>query len=319
MRSLVDTLGIELPVLQAGMGGGIDGHALAAAVSEAGGLGTIGTLDPPRLRKELGRARRLTGKPVAVNILLPFARAEHWAVAEEADVVITFWGAPVRRTRGVWLHQCGDVREAKAARAAGADAIIAQGVEAGGHVRGDEAALELLERMRRALPGCPVIVAGGVARAADVRRALEAGASGVAAGTRFLLSEESRAHPEYKRRLLAADRTVLTDLFGLGWPAKHRVIANAATERWLRADGRSPQAVRLAHRVSAPVIRRLPLSLGGRLAAAQNVRLPLFGPSAPVAGSQDGMADVAPLYAGETVAEIDELRPAAELVRELAG
>jgi nitronate monooxygenase len=192
-------------------------------------------------------------------------------------------------------------------------------VEAGGHVRGDEVALDLLERTRRALPGCPVIVAGGVARAADVRRALEAGASGVAAGTRFLLSEESRAHPEYKRRLLAADRTVLTDLFGLGWPAKHRVIANAATERWLRADGLSPKAVRLAHRVSAPAIRRLPLSLGARLSAAQSVRLPLFGPSAPVAGSEAGMADVAPLYAGETVAKIDEVRPAAELVRELAG
>ncbi len=89
--SLLDTLGLELPVLQAGMGGGIDGHELAAAVSEAGGLGTIGTLDPENLRKELARARRLTGKPLAVNLLLPFARDAHWAVAQEADVVITFW------------------------------------------------------------------------------------------------------------------------------------------------------------------------------------------------------------------------------------
>jgi NAD(P)H-dependent flavin oxidoreductase YrpB (nitropropane dioxygenase family) len=317
--SLLDTLGVELPVFQAGMGGGIDGHRLAAAVSEAGGLGTIGTLDPARLRKELGRARQLTAKPLAVNILLPFARAEHWAVAEEADAVVTFWGQPTRRTRGVWLHQCGDVAEAKAARAAGADAVIAQGVEAGGHVRGHVRALDLLEQMRRALPNCPVIVAGGIAGAEDVRRALEAGASGVAAGTRFLLSDESRAHPDYKRRLLSEQDTVLTDLFGLGWPARHRVVANAATERWLREDGRAPRAVTLAHRLSAPVISRVPLRFGSRFAGAQNVRVPLFGPSAPVVGSEDGMVDVAPLYAGETVARIVEIRPAGDLVRELAG
>jgi nitronate monooxygenase len=301
------------------MGGGIDGHRLAAAVSEAGGLGTVGMLDPARLGKELTRARQLTGKPLAVNVLLPFARSQHWEVAEEADAVITFWGRPRRRTRGVWLHQCGDLDEVRAARAAGADAVIAQGVEAGGHVRGHEAALELLERIRRALPDYPVIVAGGIARPEDVRRALEAGASAVAAGTRFLLSDESHAHPEYKRRLLSARHTVLTDLFGLGWPARHRVIANAATERWLRENGRAPQAVRLAHRLSAPGIRRLPLSFGSRLSGAQTVRLPLFGPSAPLATSEAKMVDVAPLYAGETVARIDEIRPAGELVRELAG
>jgi NAD(P)H-dependent flavin oxidoreductase YrpB (nitropropane dioxygenase family) len=317
--SFLDTLGVELPVLQAGMGGGIDGHELAAAVSEAGGLGTIGILDPPRLHKELERARQLTGKPIAVNLLLPFARDEHWAVAEDADAVITFSGRPERRTRGVWLHQCGDLAEAKEARAAGADAIIVQGVEAGGHVRGHEPAFDLLDRMRRALPSCPLILAGGIARADDVRQALEAGATAVLAGTRFVLSEESRAHPEYKRRLLSAQDTVLTELFGLGWPAKHRVIANAATKRWLREDGGLPLSVKVAHRVSAPVLSRFPLSVASRFAGAQNVRLPLFGPSAPIVSSPDAMVDVAPLYAGETVARIAEIRPAGDLVRELAG
>ncbi len=162
-------------------------------------------------------------------------------------------------------------------------------------------------------------MAGGIAGAEDARRALDAGASAVAAGTRFLLSHESRAHPEYKRRLLSAQETVLTDLFGLGWPAQHRVIANAATRRWLGPDGRAPGAVRLAHRLAAPGIRRLPLSFGSRLSGAQNVRLPLFGPSAPIATSEAKMVEVAPLYAGETVARIDALRPAGELVRELAG
>jgi NAD(P)H-dependent flavin oxidoreductase YrpB (nitropropane dioxygenase family) len=312
-------LAVELPILQAGMGGGIDGHELAAAVSEAGGLGTIGTLDPPRLRRELRRARELTGKPVAVNLLLPFARADHWEVAAEADAVVTFFGRPERRAPGTWIHQCGDVAEARAARAAGADALVVQGVEAGGHVRGDQPGLELLEQVRAAVPDCPLILAGGIATADDVRRALAAGASAALAGTRFLLAEESRAHPEYKRRLLAADRTVLTDLFGLGWPARHRVVPNAATERWLGSEGHAPELVRTAHRLTAPLVRRLPLGAAARLAGAQNVRLPLFGPSAPLVGSPARMIDVAPLYAGETVARIDAVRPAGELVRELAA
>ena len=174
MDSLLERLRVERPVLQAGMGGGIDGHALAAAVSEAGGLGTIGTFDPRRQRTELSRARDLTGKPVAINILLPFARPEHWEVAAEADAVVTFWGPPRRRTPGVWLHQCGSVSEAQAARAAGADAVIAQGVEAGGHVRGTRAGLELLSEIRAALPGYPVILSGGIATRADVEHALPA-------------------------------------------------------------------------------------------------------------------------------------------------
>jgi nitronate monooxygenase len=83
---------------------------------------------------------------------------------------------------------------------------------------------------RAALPAAyPLLFAGGVAERADVRTALEAGAVAAVAGTRFLLSEESRAHPEYRRRLLGAEETILTELFGAGWPAPHRVIANAAT------------------------------------------------------------------------------------------
>src|SRR5436305_9626910 len=123
------------------MGGGIAGAMLAAAVSEAGGLGTIGIMGAPRLARELTRARGLTDRPLAINLLLPFTREEHWDVARKADAVVTFWGTPVRRSAGVWIHQCGSVAEAHAARAAGADAVIAQGGEAGGHVRGPVPAL----------------------------------------------------------------------------------------------------------------------------------------------------------------------------------
>src|SRR5688500_3594811 len=220
MNGLLERIGLELPIFQAGMGGGTAGHELAAAVSEAGGLGTIGILEPASLRRELDAARARTSKPIAVNLLLPFARRGHWEVAGDADMVVTFWGRPKRRTAGIWIHQAGSADEAMAAHAAGADAVIAQGVEAGGHVRGTVPALDLLERTRAALPGgYPVLLAGGVADAADVREALAAGAAGAVAGTRFLLSDESGAHPAYQRRLLEARETLLTELFGGGWPA----------------------------------------------------------------------------------------------------
>src|SRR5262249_40790595 len=151
----------------------------------------------------------------------------------------------------------GSVGEALGATAAGADGVIVQGVEAGGHVRGEVPALELLERVRAELPrDYPVLLAGGIAERSDVVRALDAGASAAVGGTRFLLSEESRAHPEYKRRLLEADQTLLTELFGAGWPAPHRVIANEATDHWLRGDPRGPALNRVLNRVLALGARR---------------------------------------------------------------
>ena len=98
MGTLLDRLGVEVPVIQAGMGGGLAMHELAAAVSEAGGLGTIGLLHPDGIRSEIAAARALTSRPVAVNLLLPFARGAHFEAAAEADELVTFWGKPVRRT-----------------------------------------------------------------------------------------------------------------------------------------------------------------------------------------------------------------------------
>src|SRR3954454_22035527 len=124
------------------MGGGLSRHALAAAVSEAGGRGTIAVNGADAIERELAAARGLTGHPLAVNLLLPFARRDWFEAAAAADVVVTFWGVPRRRTGGTWIHQCGSVAEARAAQAAGADAGIVQGVEAGGHVRGTTSGLE---------------------------------------------------------------------------------------------------------------------------------------------------------------------------------
>jgi nitronate monooxygenase len=321
VSELLERLGVEHPVVQAGMGGGLAGHELAAAVSGAGGLGTIGILPVGALRDSIAAAReRAEGKPIAVNLLLPFARRAHFEAAGGADAVVTFWGRPRRPAAGVCVHQCGSVEEARAARAAGADAVIAQGVEAGGHVRGTTPALELLEQARAALgPGYPVLVAGGMADAADVATALEAGAAAAVLGTRFLMTPESGALEAYKQRLIESEETVLTELFGAGWPrAPHRVISNEATERWLGRDRRGPRWVRALQTAASPPLGQVPLERQGRLARLQRANRPLLGPFAPVAGAPN-LLDAGPLYAGESVARIHDLRPAAELVAELSG
>jgi nitronate monooxygenase len=319
MDDVLERLGVGRPVAQAGLGGGLARHRLAAAVADQGGLGTIGMLDPPHLARELSATRQLTAGPIAVNLLLPFARPGHWKVAQQADAAVTFWGHPRRRTSNVWIHQCGSVAEAIEAQRAGADAVIAQGVEAGGHVRGATPALELLERVRAALPrGFPVMVAGGIADAGAVRTALEAGACAAVLGTRFLLSEESHAHPAYKRAALAATDTVLTELFGLGWPAPHRVLWNAAARRWLRDRAAGPRLAIGAQRWLSPLARGLPEGLGRRVAARQRPSVPLLSPFAPVEDAPLGrLLDAGALYAGETVARIDAVRGAGELVEAL--
>jgi NAD(P)H-dependent flavin oxidoreductase YrpB (nitropropane dioxygenase family) len=317
--SLLERLGVEVPVVQAGMGGGLSRHELAAAVSEAGGLGTIAVNGAGAIRRELATARTLTRRPLAVNLLLPFARRDWFAAAAAADVVVTFWGRPRRRIPGNWIHQCGSLEEALSAQAAGADALILQGVEAGGHVRGVVPALELLARVKSRLPaGYPLLLAGGIAASADVRRALDAGASAAVAGTRFLLSDESRAHPGYVERLLAADRTFVTELFGAGWPAPHRVVANAATERWLAADARGPTLNRWLNRLLVPGARHLPGGLQARMIRAQRPDGRLLSPAGPTDDGPEALLHAGALYAGETVARIADVQPAADLVRALA-
>lgn len=311
---------MEIPVIQAGMGGGLSGSELAAAVSGAGGLGTIGILAPDDLRREIAAARGMTRKPIAVNLLLPFARSEHLEAADDADVVVTFWGKPRRRTARTWIHQCGSVEEAQAARQAGADAVIAQGVEAGGHVRGTLPAMDLLARTRAALADdFPVLSAGGVTDRSEVQARLDAGAEAVVCGTRFLMTDESGAHDAYKQRLAGANDTVLTELFGFGWPAPHRVVPNAATSRWLRKGRRGPGWIRALQRATAPVLSRAPVPLQLRMAATQRASRPVFGPAAATAGGPETLVDAGPLYAGECIERIDDIRPAATLVEELSA
>jgi len=170
----------------------------------------------------------------------------------------------------------------------------------------------------RAAVEIPVLAAGAITDATGVREVLAAGAAAAVVGTRFLLSEESRAHPDYKRRCIDASETLLTELFGLGWPdAPHRVIPNAATRRWLRADARGPRWIRTANRLAAPLARRIPPAVQERAAGSQRPSQPFLGPQPPTIGGPPNLLDSGPLYAGMGVAQIDDVRPAAELVAAL--
>jgi nitronate monooxygenase len=271
------------------------------------------------VKREVAQVRSHTVGPVAANVLMPLARRAHWEAASTADMVVSFWGRPKRMTPRTWVHQCGSVEEALAAHRAGADGVIVQGVEAGGHVRGTEPALRLLERTRAALPaGYPVLSSGGIADAADVKERLDAGATAAVLGTRFLMTEESRAHLGYKQRLIEGRETVLTELFGLAWPAPHRVLWNEATERWLAHDRRGPGWVRAINKLTAPVAARTPESVQTHLLRRQSVGVPLLSPQAVTREQPSRLLDVTPLYAGETVARIHDIRPAADVVIELS-
>src|SRR4051812_8488688 len=324
---LCDLLGIDLPILSAGMGF-LAGPELAAAVSQAGGLGVLGngSAGSDVVRHQLGRTRELTERPIGVNLIVQVDEPGdtdylcdqiRLAVECGADHVVLFWGDPapfvaaVRESGpGKVLLQVGSVREAEAAVEAGVDAVIAQGIEAGGHVRGTESVWDLLPATVDAVAPVPVLASGGVGDAEGVARALSLGAQGVSLGTRFVASEEADAHPAYKRRIVeaTAEDTVYTELFDVGWPnAPHRVLRNRVFDDWETAGRPAPGARPGEGR---PI---------GRLAVPGGERRDWirYSVGSPLA-SFDGDIEDAPLWAGESVDNIAGLSPAGEIVRSLA-
>lgn len=327
---IADRLRLDVPVSQAGMGGGLAGARLAAAVAEAGGLGTLGIATPGQLRASIDRVReQAPGRAIAVNLLVPFVHRHHVAVCVDAhvDVVVLAFG----EKRGLVEHllhhlqqagifvfvMVGTEAQARAAVARGADGLIAQGREAGGHLVGTMPALDFLPHALRVAGQRPVFSAGGIATAADTRAALDAGASGVVAGTRFLLTHEANASRVYQQRILQADRTIETNLFGLSWPLRHRVVPNAATRRWCRDDGWAKALPAALNAASRP-LSALGYFDAGALMRVQSPSRPLFTPLAPLAGSPDSWVDRSALYAGETVLRISEVTSAEQALRDLS-
>ncbi|MBK5233247.1 MAG: nitronate monooxygenase [Thermoleophilia bacterium] len=327
MTAFLDRLGLECPVVQAGMGGGISAGRLAGAVSAAGGLGTVGIMAPRPFAAALSQAQKLApGRPVAANLLAPFIRAAHVRACIGADVaMVVIHGDPTPRwtarlkAGGINVFQTvGTPAEATLAVTGGADGLVVQGIEAGGHLVGTVPIADALSRVLEVAEGKPVLAAGGIAEVADVRRVLAAGAVAAVTGTRFLLTPESGAHEAYRQRVVAADRTIATLLFGFGWPMRHRVVPNAATERWCADNPLGPGWVRRVGRISAPLGRVLPLSMQGKMVGLQHPTLPIFTPALPLTGMPEKSIDRAALYAGETASRISGIIPAAEAVARLA-
>jgi nitronate monooxygenase len=296
-----------LPLIGAGMGP-VARAELAAAVSEAGALGTIGAggAETGEIVTELRRARTLTRRPLAVNFVLEVVPRERvLAVLDErVEAVATGWGDPAwvvreAHARGAAvLHRVTTAAEAVAAAESGVDVLVAQGSDAGGHT-GTVPTFELVPAVVDATPEVPVVVAGGIADGRGLAAALALGAQGAVVGTRLVASVEAFAHERYKALVLAADETesVLTTAFEIGWPGTpHRVLRNASVERWrpgMAADGEP-----IAHRGGTPIPRYF-----------------VDCPTPDVEGAVEEMA----LYAGPSAALARELLPAGEIVHAIAA
>ncbi|MEX2207688.1 MAG: nitronate monooxygenase [Myxococcota bacterium] len=303
--SFTRLVGTSLPIQVAAMPG-ITTAELVAAVANAGALGMVGaTLQSAEsLERELDQLAKRTKGVVGVNFLIPFLDPECLAVAaRRARVVEFFYGEPdaglVERARSggaLVSWQVGSPAEAVAAERAGCDFIVAQGTEAGGHVRGQTSLLPLLSQALDVVR-VPVVAAGGIATARSLAAVLACGCGAARMGTRFLASAESGAHPAYLKAVLAASAsdTVLTEAYSGMWPdAPHRVLRSAITA----AESLTEEIV-------------------GEIREGEQVtpigRLSVIPPTRTTTGHVEAMA----LYCGESVSNVNSVQPAAAILAEL--
>ncbi len=237
---ICDYFGIEYPIFLAGMGG-VSASAVTAAVSNAGGLGILGgaTMDVALLRDEIKKTKELTDKPFAVDLLAPIPDMirQHMEVLFEEDIRIFVAGLAVPAEFIDELHKrdmkvvvmCGKVRHAEKSAAAGADVVVAQGTEAGGHT-GEIGGIALIPQMVEAMD-IPVLAAGGMANGKGLVAALALGAQGAIFGTRFIATPEAQAAMGYRKAIVSAkdDSTVRSRSY-TGKPA--RAIRTQRTDEW---------------------------------------------------------------------------------------
>ena len=313
---LCERLGIELPIIQAPMGGAV-GPALAAAVSNAGGLGMLTPwhMNIEAARRQIRETRALTARPFGVNRILEFPQEERLAVCLEelVPIISFFWRDPAslvpraKAAGAIVMHTVGSAADAKRAVECGVDIVVAQGWEAGGHVRGTVATMPLVPAVVDAVSPTPVVAAGGIADGRGLAAVLALGAGGAWIGTRFLASHEATIHPRYRERLLQAnenDTVFLENLFDIRWPnAPHRVLRNQTIEAW-EAAGRPPSGKRPGEDEVIATSRSIdPI-----------VRYQSYTPGTDVEGEIDALS----LWAGQSVGLVSRLQSAGEIVREMA-
>lgn len=308
---LCDLLGCRYPLVLAGMGG-VARAELVAAVSGFGGLGILGMVREPLalIEREVAQVRRLTDRPFGVN-LIPSGTAPtllrsqvDLCIALAVPVVELFWEideptiARLRAAGIVVVHQVGTAQEALHAQAAGAHAIIAQGVEAGGHVRGRQPLMQLLPEVL----GCvdvPVAAAGGLSDGRDVGRVLAMGAQAAVLGTALMMTTESFAHEVHKERLVQAEsrEVLLTEDFHINWPplAAVHVLPNAVT-RGERGDPFTSERQVIGEEEGRPIY--------------------CFSTDSPLRTMTGDLQDMA-LYAGLGVGRIADIIPAAERLQQI--
>ena len=309
-------IGCKVPIQQAGMAA-LANPELAAAVSKAGALGmvSVGGFPPEKLTLELQQVKKLTSNPFGANFLIP--REDHEdidelrepvrAASKLARLVEFFYREPdaslieiVHGEGALAAWQVGSKEEAQAAVDSGCDLVIAQGIEAGGHIRGKIGLIALLDRVLSSID-VPVIAAGGISSGRAMAAALAAGASAVRVGTRFAASEEAGPHPIYAKAMINAEAqdTVFTEEFSTGWPnAPHRVIrASLEAAKAFQGDEVGQRYMKAEDRW-VPVRRLQPVAV-----------------TKQVKGNIEAM----PHWAGEGVGSIKSILRAAEIVEQLAG
>lgn len=305
--SFTELVGVEHPVVSAGMGGGATDGDLAGAVSEAGGLGVIGAsfVGADDVRAMMQRARAITAKPVGINLLL-FAN-EHLledVLDEQPAVLSTAWPrddqdltaifARAHDTGAKTMHMVQTLADAERAVEAGADAIVAQGNEGGGHI-GMMGTTVIVRQVAKAVAPVPVLAAGGFADGAGLAAALALGGSGVLLGTRFLATDEAPVDGYYKDAVVASDghdtvaTTVSDSLSGRDWPgAWARVLRTRFIEEWL---GREPE------------LRRRRAEVWEKLEQAE----------------QEGDLEYTLMWIGQSAGLIDSVEPAGDVVRRIVS
>ncbi len=289
---------------------------LAAAVSNAGALGMVTLTWSDDTGAVVRETAGLTSRPFGGNFVLTSDHHRDLDRALDAGLrIVSFmWGDPagyigaVHAAGGIVLHTVGSAEEARRAVGAGADVIVAQGWEAGGHVWGQVATLPLGPAVVDAVAPVPVIAAGGIGDARGVAAVLALGAQAAWLGTRFLLADEMPLHDDYRRRLIAAAETDpqwYPNLYDVGWPdSPHRALSNSTSRAW-DAAGRPPDAQRpgagdtIAHFASGEAIVR-------------------YEPAPPMTGTT-GEIEALSMWAGQSVALARQPQSAADIVTELTS